>query len=129
MLQRIIKESVQRVLRESKYEHFFDWAENSNASPEEIEAAGKRHDSRLSIYNPIDNLEQRRDAFQRYQARVDNNQESRQRMINNKKFDIKNDRSGGKLFTDRLMNVLTRPFSDQRVDESYSISSISHILV
>ena len=119
MLKRIIKESVKRVLMESKYKHYFDWAQNSNASPDEIEAAGKRHDSRIqSIYEPIDNLERRRDKFKRYQARVDNNRESRHDMMAHKKFDIKNDRSGGKLFTDRLMNALTRPFPGQRLDES-----------
>ena len=118
-LHKIIKESVKRVLRESKYKHYFDWAQNSNASPDEIEAAGKRHDSRIqSIYEPIDNLERRRDNFKRYQARVDNNRESRHDMMAHKKFDIKNDRSGGKLFTDRLMNALTRPFPDQRLNES-----------
>lgn len=46
-LHRVIKESVKRIIRESDYDGYFDWAKNSGASPEDVEDAGQRHDDRL----------------------------------------------------------------------------------
>lgn len=45
-IDRIVRESVKHVLRESDYEDYNDWAKNSNASDKEKEDAGKRQDKR-----------------------------------------------------------------------------------
>lgn len=106
-LHRIVKESVEKILSESDYDNFFDWAKNSNASPEEIEAAGQRHDSRIpSIYDDYDKLERRQKNNERYRKQIGRGYITPSTMRDYQKFDIKNDRSGGKMFTDRLMKGL-----------------------
>lgn len=106
-LHKIVKESVRKILKESDYDNYFDWAKNSGASPEEIEAAGQRHDSRIpSIYDDYDKLERRQKNNERYRKRIERGYITPSTMRDYQKFDIKNDRSGGKLFTDRLMNAL-----------------------
>ena len=94
-------------INESDYNDFFDWAKNSNTSPEEIEAAGQRHDSRIpSIYDDYDKLERRQKNNERYRKQIEHGYITPSKMRDYQKFDIKNDRSGGKLFTDRLMKGL-----------------------
>ena len=107
-LHRIVKESVEQILKESNYENYFDWAKRSNASDDEIEAAGERHDSRIpSIYEPDDYLAQRASDNERYKKQVEHGYITPQRMKELQKFNFKNHRSGGKLYTDRLMKALT----------------------
>jgi len=107
-LHRIIKESVKRVLLESKYDNYFDWSKNSDASQEEIDAAGERHDSRIgSIYDPVDNLSRREYNNKRYKERIKRGNMTPKEMMDMQKFDIKNDRSDGKIYADRLKKALT----------------------
>lgn len=106
-LHRIIKESVKRILRESDYDDYFDWAEKSNASPEEIKTAGQRHDSRIpSIYDDYDKLERRQKNNERYRKQIEHGHITPSKMRDYQKFDIKNDRSGGKLLTNKLRKAL-----------------------
>ena len=100
-LHKIVKESVEKILSESDYDNFFDWADNSSASPEEIEAAGQRHDSRIpSIKSPRDKLARRERVFNRRASM--NDPDIGERIANRKDF-IKNQRQG-----ERFRNRITR---------------------
>ena len=91
-LHRIVKESVEKILSESDYDNFFDWENNSSASPEEIEAASQRHDSRIpSIKEPTDKLARREKVFNKRASM--NNPDMGERIANRKDF-IKNQRQG-----------------------------------
>lgn len=91
-LHRIIKESVNRILKESDYDNYFDWAKRSNASDDEIDAAGKRHDSRIpSIKEPTDKLARREKVFNGRASM--NNPDMGERIANRKDF-IKNQMEG-----------------------------------
>lgn len=100
-LHKIVKESVEKILSESDYDNFFDWADNSSASPEEIEAAGQRHDSRIpSIKSPRDKLARRERVFNRRASM--NDPDIGERIANRKDF-IKNQRQG-----ERFRNRITK---------------------
>lgn len=100
-LHRIVKESVEKILSESEYDNFFDWADNSSASPEEIEAASQRHDSRIpSIKSPTDKLARKERVFNRRASM--NDPDIGERIANRKDF-IKNQRQG-----ERFRNRITR---------------------
>ena len=100
-LSRIVKESVEKILSESEYDNFFDWADNSSASPEEIEAASQRHDSRIpSIKSPTDKLARKERVFNRRASMNDPN--IGERIANRKDF-IKNQRQG-----ERFRNRITK---------------------
>lgn len=91
-IRKIVKESVEKILSESNYDNFFDWADNSSASPEEIEAASQRHDSRIpSIKSPTDKLARRERTFSRRASM--NDPDIGERIANRKDF-IKNQRQG-----------------------------------
>ena len=91
-LHKIVKESVEKILSESEYDNFFDWVDNSSASPEEIEDAGQRHDSRIpSIKSPTDKLARRERVFNRRASM--NDPDIGERIANRKDF-IKNQRQG-----------------------------------
>ena len=91
-LSRIVKESVEKILSESEYDNFFDWVDNSSASPEEIEAASQRHYSRIpSIKSPTDKLARRERVFNRRASM--NDPDIGERIANRKDF-IKNQRQG-----------------------------------
>ena len=91
-LHKIVKESVEKILSESEYDNFFDWVDNSSASPEEIEAASQRHDSRIpSIKSPTDKLARRERVFNRRASM--NDPDIGERIANRKDF-IKNQRQG-----------------------------------
>ena len=100
-LHRIVKESVEKILSESEYDNFFDWADNSSASPEEIEAASQRHDSRIpSIKSPTDKLARKERVFNRRASM--NDPDIGERIANRKDF-IKNQRQG-----ERFRNRITK---------------------
>lgn len=93
-LHRIVRESVEIILSESAYDNYFDWAKNSNASPEEIEDAGQRHDSRIpSIKAPKDKLARRERVFN---SRASMNDPDMDERIANRKDFIKKQRQGEK---------------------------------
>jgi hypothetical protein len=100
-LHKIVKESVEKILSESDYDNFFDWADNSSASPEEIEAASQRHDSRIpSIKSPTDKLARRERVFNRRASM--NDPDIGERIANRKDF-IKNQKQG-----ERFRNRITK---------------------
>lgn len=93
-LHRIVKESVEKILKESDYNNYFDWAKRSNASDDEIEAAGQRHDSRIpSIKEPTDKLARREKVFN---GRATMNDPDIGERIANRKDFIKNQREGNR---------------------------------
>lgn len=93
-LHKIVKESVNKILKESNYNNYFDWANRSGASDDEIEAAGQRHDSRIpSIKEPTDKLARREKVFNKRASM--NNPDMGERIANRKDF-IKNQREGNR---------------------------------
>ena len=80
---------------------FFTWLDT--AKPNEKELAVKKHDSRISMYRPIDRLEQRMSEKERYEKRGISEKE----LLSAMKFNLKNYRSGGMLYAERLAKALT----------------------
>lgn len=92
-LKRMIAESVRRVLNESDYDGYFDWPENSGASDDEIETAGKKHDERKKGNSfQGDKLAYRQHAYQMFKDRGENSE----RQKDFKKATIKRQRNGWK---------------------------------